>query len=128
MIEYKYFLPIIYIAFMMVYIWGRSPENSQTRMNLLGLFVFRAPYLAWVLLLFSVVLGNPVETDLLGIIPGHIYYFLEFVYPKVADIRGWRVRKPLQTPAILHYLFGSVPGSMRVSNTSFYKFFYDILV
>lgn len=102
------------LAFMMVYIWGRSPENSQTRMNLLGLFVFRAPYLAWVLLLFSVVLGNPVETDLLGIIPGHIYYFLEFVYPKVADIRGWRVRKPLQTPAILHYLFGSVPGSMRI--------------
>ena len=98
----------------MVYVWGRCPENSNIRMSFLGLFTFRAPYLAWVLLLFSMFLGNPMETDLLGIIPGHIYYFLEFVYPFVADIRGWRWRKLLRTPNVLHYLCGSLPAPTQV--------------
>lgn len=34
------------------------------RMNLLGMFPFTAPYLPWVLLLLSAVLGSPLETDL----------------------------------------------------------------
>eukprot|EP01041_Mallomonas_annulata_P005198 gene5198-10397_t len=102
------------LAFMMVYVWGRCPENANARMSFLGLFVFNAPYLAWVLLLFSLFLGNPVETDIVGIIPGHLYYFFEFVYPHVADIRGWSVRKPLKTPVIFHYLCGSVPMSTRI--------------
>jgi len=99
----------------MVYVWGRCPENAHIRMSFLGLFTFRAPYLAWVLLLFSTFLGNPFETDLLGIIPGHIYYFLEFIYPAVARIRGWRRRKVLATPVVLHYIFGSLPPDIRVS-------------
>ena len=53
-------------AFMMVYIWGRAPENSQFRMSLFGIFTFRAPYFAWFMLLFSFFIGNPVKTDLLG--------------------------------------------------------------
>lgn len=102
------------LGFMMVYIWGRCPENAQVRMSFLGIFTFRAPYLAWVLLFFSMFLGNPFETDLLGIIPGHIYYFLEFVYPHVADIRGWRNRRVLKTPFIIHYLCGSTPVATRI--------------
>jgi Derlin-2/3 len=95
------------LAFMMVYIWGRSPENADVRMGLLGIFPFSAPYLPWILLLFSFFLGNPIETDLLGIIVGHVYYFLEFVYPVVADLRGWRTKRILCTPSFLHYAFGS---------------------
>jgi Derlin-2/3 len=81
------------LAFMMVYVWARDAENLNVRMSLLGLFPFNAPYLPWVLLLFSLFLGNPIETDILGIIVGHIYYFLETVFPKVAEVRGWRLRK-----------------------------------
>lgn len=95
------------LAFMMVYVWGRSPENADVRMGFLGVLPFSAPYLPWVLLLFSFVIGNPIETDLLGIVVGHIYYFLEFVYPVVAEIRGWRTRRILCTPLFLHHLFGS---------------------
>jgi Derlin-2/3 len=95
------------LAFMMVYIWGRSPENAHVRMGFLGIFPFSAPYLPWVLLIFSMFIGNPIETDLLGIVVGHLYYFLEFVYPVVADIRGWRWKRLLSTPGILHYIFGS---------------------
>lgn len=36
------------------------------RMNLLGMFPFTAPYLAWVFLILSAVLGSPLETDLVG--------------------------------------------------------------
>jgi Derlin-2/3 len=55
-------------------------------------------------------IGNPIETDLLGIVVGHVYYFLEFVYPHLARVRGWRRQKLLVTPRFLHYLCGSRRG------------------
>ena len=95
------------LSFMMVYVWGRGRENANVRMSLLGLYNFNAPYLPWVLLAFSLCLGNPIETDFLGIIVGHLYYFLDHVYPQVADSRGWSCRKILVTPVLLHYIFNS---------------------
>jgi hypothetical protein len=47
------------LTFMMVYIWAR--RNPLVRMTFLGLFTFTAPYLPWVLLCFSVLLGNDGE-------------------------------------------------------------------
>lgn len=105
------------LAFMMVYLWARSPENLNVRMSLLGIFPFNAPYLPWVLLLFSLFLGSPIETDLMGIIVGHIYYFLDDIYPKIAAIRGWRVPKVIVAPSILHYICGTsaINHPIRVS-------------
>nr|CCA13929.1 Der1like family putative [Albugo laibachii Nc14] len=90
------------LTFMMVYIWGR--RNSDVRMSFLGLFPFTAPYLPWVLLSFSIALGNSATTDLIGIFVGHTYYFLEDIYPSIAAIRGWKIKRPLTTPRILKYL------------------------
>lgn len=98
------------LAFMMVYLWSRDPDNAYIRMSFFGIITFSAPYLPWVLLLFSLVLGNPIEMDFLGIVVGHSYYFFDSVYPKVADIRGWRWRKLIVTPQFLHYLFGTDHG------------------
>ena len=96
----------------MVYVWAR--RNPYVRMSFLGLFSFNAPYLPWVLLSFSVVLGNSATIDLIGIIVGHVYYFLEDVYPRIADIRGWQVRRWLAAPVILKQLFGEhTPAVMR---------------
>mmetsp|Transcript_11168 Transcript_11168/g.27447 ORF Transcript_11168/g.27447 Transcript_11168/m.27447 type:complete len:253 (+) Transcript_11168:286-1044(+) len=89
------------LTFMMVYLWGR--RNPYSRMNFLGLFPFTAPYLPWVLLSFSFVLGNNGTVDLLGIFVGHLYYFLEDVYPRMIQSR-YRI---LKTPKILEYLFDS---------------------
>ena len=69
---------------------GRPPENLP------GLGPRR--YLPWVLLAFSVLLGNPATTDLVGIAVGHAYYYLEYVYPRVAEIRGFRVTRVLAVP------------------------------
>ena len=47
------------LTFMMVYVWGR--RNETFPMNFLGLFNFPAPWLPWVLLAFSALLGaSPV--------------------------------------------------------------------
>ncbi|CEI89232.1 Der1-like protein [Rhizopus microsporus var. microsporus] len=69
------------LAFTMVYIWSR--RNPYIRLNFLGLVVFSAPYLPWVLLLFSMTLsGKLPQGDALGIFVGHIYYFFQDVWPR----------------------------------------------
>jgi len=66
------------------------------RMSFLGLFTFTAPYLPWVILGFGVLLGQSPIYDLLGVVVGHLYYFLEDVYPEVSG------RKLLKTPAFMY--------------------------
>ena len=73
-------------------------------MSFLGLFTFHAPFLPWVLLGFSVLLGNSASVDLMGIAVGHLYFFLDDVYPHTRVGRG---RRPLRTPAWLFRLLAS---------------------
>ncbi|RYH32245.1 hypothetical protein EON65_00930 [archaeon] len=56
------------LTFMMVYLWSRDPDNFHIRMSFFGVLTFSAPYLPWVLLAFSLLIGNPIEMDVLGII------------------------------------------------------------
>lgn len=70
------------LAFTLVYIWSR--REPYIRLNFLGLFVFNAPFLPWVLLAFAMLL-NPSSLptgDLMGIAVGHVYYFFEDVWPE----------------------------------------------
>ena len=53
--------------------------------------VRQAPYLPWVLLAFSLLLGNSVEVDMMGIVVGHAYFFLEDVFPNQPG--GFRLLK-----------------------------------
>ncbi|KAL7536324.1 hypothetical protein ACHAWF_005436 [Thalassiosira exigua] len=101
------------LSFMMVYVWGR--RNEDMRMSFLGVFTFNAPYLPWVMLSFSMLLGHSVTIDAIGILVGHTYYFLEYVYPVVADIRGWKRKKVLEPPRALHWLCGTYqePAHLR---------------
>ncbi|KAK3825586.1 MAG: Derlin [Benniella sp.] len=85
------------LAFTLVYIWSR--RNPSIPLNFLGLFVFTAPYLPWVLLGFTLLLNSHFpKGDLMGIAVGHIYYFLEDVWPKEQASGG---RRYLQTPSFL---------------------------
>jgi Derlin-2/3 len=84
---------------MMVYIWAR--RNPFARMNFLGLFSFTAPYLPYVLLCLSAVLGHDVTVEIAGILVGHFYYFCEDVYPLIIQSR-YRL---LKTPWLLLHLF-----------------------
>lgn len=79
---------------MLVYIWSR--RNPHSRMNFFGLITFQAPYLPWVLLGVSVLLGSEIMTDLMGISVGHLYYFLEDVAPNLTG--GYHF---LRTPKVM---------------------------
>ncbi|XP_034397610.1 derlin-2-like [Cyclopterus lumpus] len=83
---------------MLVYVWSR--RHPLVRVNFFGLLNFRAPLLPWVLAGFSLLLGNSVAVDLLGISVGHMYYFLEDVFPNQPG-----GRKLLTTPELLRALF-----------------------
>ena len=83
---------------MLVYIWAK--RNTAIQLSLFGLFNFRAPHLPWILLGFSLILGNSVLTDVLGISIGHIYYYLQDVFPHLPG--GFRL---LKTPKFIVYLF-----------------------
>ena len=75
-------------------------------MSFLGLFQFHAPFLPWVLLGFSVLLGNSPSVDLMGIGVGHLYYFFDDVFPLT---RGGKGRRPLRCPRRLARLVDGAP-------------------
>lgn len=87
---------------MVLYVWAR--RNPSVRMNVLGLLTFQAPYLPWVILGFTLLFGHPITVDLLGMAVGHIYYFLEDVYPNQPG-----GSKLLKTPMILKMLCDPMP-------------------
>jgi hypothetical protein len=86
---------------MLVYVWSR--RNPFVRMNFLGFLNFNAPYLPWVLMAFNVFIYNHWPwADIQGLVIGHIFYFLEDVYPRMPSSGG---RKLLDSPRILKRLF-----------------------
>ena len=100
------------LTFMLVYVW--SKRNRDVQMRFMQMFNFTAPYLPWVLLAFSVLLHNNAVVDLMGIGAGHLYFFLEDVYPQLQG--GRRV---LITPTIMcvHFCFQFSLSHMRCSVT-----------
>eukprot|EP00039_Didymoeca_costata_P018948 m.335650 g.335650 ORF g.335650 m.335650 type:complete len:247 (-) comp17643_c0_seq1:779-1519(-) len=91
------------LTFMLVYLWAR--RNPAMGLNFLGLFVFPADYLPWFLLGFSLLLNHNIIADVIGIIVGHIYYFLEDVYPKDQSQGGMGGPQILKTPRFIARLF-----------------------
>jgi hypothetical protein len=57
------------------------PRRCPPPGSLLGLVAFQAPYLPWVLMTFSLLLGHDVSSDMLGIAAGHIYYYFAGACP-----------------------------------------------
>lgn len=66
---------------------------------------FKAMYLPWVLLVFHFVINGSGILELLGILVGHLYYFLMFKYPQ--ELGGPAL---LQTPAFLKSWFPDQVG------------------
>lgn len=69
----------ISLVFMLLYVWSREFPNAQ--INIYGLVTLKAFYLPWAMLALDVIFGAPLMPDLLGIIAGHLYYFLTVLHP-----------------------------------------------
>lgn len=92
------------LTFMMVYVWAR--RNPHERMAMLGVVHFDAPWLPWVYFSLSLLLGQTVLVDLMGIAAGHTYFFFQDVLPAVCASRGWAPVQPLSAPSALKFLLG----------------------
>lgn len=77
----------------LVYIWSR--RNPETRLSFLFLLVFKAPYLPWVLMAFSLCIHGTIPKDeILGVVVGHVWYFFADVWPGLHD-----GQRPMDPPA-----------------------------
>ncbi|EJP62616.1 hypothetical protein NHJ13051_005059 [Beauveria bassiana] len=88
----------------LVYIWSR--KNPDTQLSFLGVLVFTAPYLPWVLMGFSLIMhGNVPKDEIMGVVIGHIWYFFTDVYPPLHNDS-----RPLDPPRWWRRLFEGRPA------------------
>ncbi|XP_010914944.1 derlin-1 [Elaeis guineensis] len=84
----------ISLVFMLLYVWSREFPDAQ--INIYGLVTLKAFYLPWVMLSLDVIFGSPLMPDLLGIVAGHLYYFLTVLHPLAGG------KNILKTPNWVH--------------------------
>lgn len=89
-----------------LYVWCQL--NKDTIVNFWFGTRFKAMYLPWVLLGFNMVISGGGLMELVGILVGHLYFFLWFKYPQ--ELGGPTL---LQTPAILKQWFPDQVGGVH---------------
>ncbi|KAK0595212.1 hypothetical protein LWI29_004523 [Acer saccharum] len=67
------------LVFMILYVWGREYPNA--RINIYGVVSLKGFYLPWATLALDLIFGNPLKPGILGIVAGHLYYFLTVLHP-----------------------------------------------
>ncbi|KAJ3076248.1 hypothetical protein HDU98_004861 [Podochytrium sp. JEL0797] len=95
------------LNFVLIYLWSRT--NPTVMMHFFGLFVISAAYLPWVFLGFSLIVHGVWPTaDLVGLMVGHTYFFLDDIWPRGggAVVAGVRMERPriVRAPAIVKQL------------------------
>jgi len=86
------------LIFMLLYYWSR--RNPEVIMSFFFGFQFKGIYLPWVLIGFHTLLSGSLPLiEIIGVIVGHVYFFLSDVYPATTGT-NW-----LRTPAFLYRLF-----------------------
>lgn len=87
-----------------VYVWSKRHPEQQTSFYGFG---FKAAYLPWVLLGFAFIVGGDVHSELIGIVAGHSYYFVQEVLPHLeTPLRGYKL---LRTPDFLYRMLSLPP-------------------
>ncbi|KAF8380552.1 hypothetical protein HHK36_028040 [Tetracentron sinense] len=67
------------LVFMIVYVWSREFPNA--RISIYGVVSSKGFYLPWAFLALDLILGNPLKSDIIGMVAGHLYYFLTVLHP-----------------------------------------------
>eukprot|EP00736_Rhodelphis_marinus_P003202 Rmarinus@m.12564 len=87
--------PLVYA---LVYVWSR--HNPDTIVSFMFGLRFQALYLPWILAGFHMLLGSSPMPYLMGIASGHVYFYLDHIYPNTSG------RRLLHTPQFLEKLVG----------------------
>lgn len=95
------------LVFMLLYVWSREYPDAQ--INIYGLVTLKAFYLPWAMLGLDVIFGSPLAPDLMGIIAGHLYYFLTVLHPLSGG------RNILKTPTWVHKLVARYKIGMQTN-------------
>ncbi|XP_047311337.1 derlin-1 [Impatiens glandulifera] len=101
------------LVFMLLYVWSREYPNAN--ISLYGLVTLKAFYLPWAMLAMDVIFGSKILPDLLGILAGHLYYFLTVLHPLAGG------KNMLRTPLLIHkvvsrWRIGVPPPRSETSN------------
>ncbi|KAI9342768.1 derlin-1-like protein [Zopfochytrium polystomum] len=100
----KRFILLETLVVALLYVWAMA--NKHTEVSFFFGLRFKAMYLPWVWLVFDFLSGSTDPTGkLIGIAVGHLYYFLDKIYP---EQNGGR--KLLVTPQFLVNYFQDAPG------------------
>lgn len=89
-----------------LYVWCKL--NKDVIVNFWFGTRFKAMYLPWVLLGMNLILSSGSIFSIVGILVGHAYYFLKFIYPQ--ELGGPSL---LETPAIIKRYIPDVSGGVH---------------
>jgi len=100
------YLPLSYLfsmlapsfALTMSLIWIWCKRHEEAMLSIYG-FSFKAQYFPWVMILLHLVMGGSIADDIIGIIAGHVYFFLKDMLPLTNNV------KLLETPRWLEQQF-----------------------
>lgn len=79
-----------------VYLWSRNAPTQPV--SIFGMFTVQAFYFPWALALITMLMGGSPLLNILGILAGHVYFFLR-------DVQGWS----LSAPAFLRDVLDDMP-------------------
>ncbi|XP_015602202.1 derlin-1 [Cephus cinctus] len=94
-----------------LYVWCQL--NKDTIVNFWFGTQFKAMYLPWVLFAFNMIIAGGGMLELVGILVGHLYFFLKFKFPQ--EFGG---RDLLSTPVFLESYFPPQRGGIRGFGTA----------
>lgn len=95
------------LVFMLVYLWSRENPNANT--NLMGMVQLKAFYLPWGMMALTALMGGSVLPDFLGIVAGHLYYFLTVLQPRAGG--PTLIFTPQWVQALCFHAFGARPAT-----------------
>lgn len=92
------------MLYYILYVW--SKKNAEQVVNMFT-FRIKAFYLPWALIALNILMGNSIFVLMLGIITGHIFYFLHYIAPTTMQL------DIIRTPRFVIDWFGYRPPPAR---------------
>ncbi|XP_039064810.1 derlin-1.1-like [Hibiscus syriacus] len=97
------------LVFMIVYVWSR--ENPNARISIYGVVTLKGFYLPWALLALDLIFGIPLTEDIIGMVAGHLYYFLTVLHPLAGG------KYVLKTPLWVHKIVAHWGEGIQVNSS-----------